>query len=81
MGVPRQRVVGGAPRLSPDKYGWVMGGAARATSARPTTDTFEVARYLRTLRTSDAVRAWRGGEIRRAAEQLAAVGVHDPSLV
>ncbi|MEY4161303.1 MAG: Tyrosine recombinase XerC [Actinomycetota bacterium] len=58
-----------------------MGGAARATSARPTTDTFEVARYLRTLRTSDAVRAWRGGEIRRAAEQLAVVGVHDPALV
>lgn len=64
-----------------------MGGSARASSARPTTDTYpfaeayEVTRHVRTLRVAEAVRQSRADVIERAAGFFAGLGVHDPVLV
>mgnify|MGYP006279390769 CR=1 FL=1 len=57
-----------------------MGGVARA-SARPDTSAFQVARWVRTLRASDATRAARGDAVEDAARWFIEAGTHDPTLV
>lgn len=58
-----------------------MGGAARASSVRPTTDRYEVPRHVRTLRVTDAVRRSRADAVLRAASYFSGLGAGDPSSV
>ena len=81
MGSKFRWMVGGTHPIEQDEYRWVMSKAASARVHTTVADAFEVARYIKSLRVADAVRASRQLDLSRAAEFFVASGCSEPSSV